>query len=157
MKPSPKPAAMDKSTQTDPPSSQQDPGQDRLLLSRQTHSLLLEDALPSGMSASDSSRAKLHRVRGVEEEDEMQEEDEERSGEQEKQLHWMSSVEEPIQQTTIGVLQREDFQDGSCSAEELNSVSASIRMSDQNLSSRSGPQCSIQEGVAKQLCVIPSS
>uniref|UniRef100_A0A671X5Q0 EMAP like 3 n=1 Tax=Sparus aurata TaxID=8175 RepID=A0A671X5Q0_SPAAU len=64
--------------------------------------------------------------------------DEEVGAEQEKELSWMSSVEEPIQPTTIRGLQREDFQDGSCSPEEPGSGSASVRTSEQNLISRSG-------------------
>uniref|UniRef100_A0A8C9ZHE1 EMAP like 3 n=1 Tax=Sander lucioperca TaxID=283035 RepID=A0A8C9ZHE1_SANLU len=82
------------------------------------------------------TRAKLHRVPGLEEEDEEHEENED-GGEPEKELSWTSSVEEPIQRTTIRGLQRDDCQDGSCSPEELGSASASVRTSDQNLSSRS--------------------
>uniref|UniRef100_A0A8C4H7K4 EMAP like 3 n=1 Tax=Dicentrarchus labrax TaxID=13489 RepID=A0A8C4H7K4_DICLA len=66
---------------------------------------------------------------------------------------WMSSVEEPIQPTTIRGLQREDFQDRSCSPEELGSGTTSVRTSDQNLSSRAGPLSPIQEGEKKPLCV----
>uniref|UniRef100_A0A8C4NPR5 EMAP like 3 n=1 Tax=Dicentrarchus labrax TaxID=13489 RepID=A0A8C4NPR5_DICLA len=88
---------------------------------RRVQSLQLEDALPQGEAKVEGTRAKLHRVPGLEEEDEEQEEDEEGGGEQEKELSWMSSVEEPIQPTTIRGLQREDFQDRSCSPEELGS------------------------------------
>uniref|UniRef100_A0A8C3GC84 EMAP like 3 n=1 Tax=Cyclopterus lumpus TaxID=8103 RepID=A0A8C3GC84_CYCLU len=78
--------------------------------------------------------------------------EDEGGGEQEKELSWTSSVEEPIRPTTIRCLQREDFQDGSCSSEQLGS--ASIRTSDSNLSSRSGPLSPIQEGEKKPLWSI---
>uniref|UniRef100_A0AAQ5YVY7 HELP domain-containing protein n=1 Tax=Amphiprion ocellaris TaxID=80972 RepID=A0AAQ5YVY7_AMPOC len=141
-----KPATLDRSTQTEPTLSVQDAGQDRLTLSRRVQSLHLEDALFPSEPLPEGTRAKLHRVPGMEEEDEEQEEDEEGGGEQEKELAWTSLVEEPIQPTTIRGLQREDFQDGSCSPEEPGSASVSLRTSDQNLSSRSGPLSTIQEG-----------
>ncbi|KAM8747140.1 echinoderm microtubule-associated protein-like 3 isoform 1-T1 [Acanthopagrus schlegelii] len=148
MKPSPRPATLDRSTQTEPTL----PGLDtqRVPLPRRVQSLQLEDALPPGEPVVEGTRGKLHRVPGLEE-DEEQEEDEEVGAEQEKELSWMSSVEEPIQPTTIRGLQREDFQDGSCSPEEPGSGSASVRTSEQNLISRSGPLSPIQEGEKKQL------
>ncbi|XP_078132485.1 echinoderm microtubule-associated protein-like 3 isoform X1 [Sander vitreus] len=146
----PRPATLDRSTQTEPILPGQDTGQDRAPLPRRVLSLQLEDALPPGKLEVEGTRAKLHRVPGLEEEDEEQEENEE-GGEPEKELSWTSSVEEPIQRTTIRGLQRDDCQDGSCSPEELGSASASVRTSDQNLSSRSGPLTPIQEGEKKQL------
>ncbi|XP_051284492.1 echinoderm microtubule-associated protein-like 3 isoform X1 [Dicentrarchus labrax] len=150
MKPRPRPATLDRSTQTEPTLPGQDTGQDRAP-PRRVQSLQLEDALPQGEAKVEGTRAKLHRVPGLEEEDEEQEEDEEGGGEQEKELSWMSSVEEPIQPTTIRGLQREDFQDRSCSPEELGSGTTSVRTSDQNLSSRAGPLSPIQEGEKKPL------
>lgn len=157
VKSSPRPATLDRSTQTEPTLSGQDTGQDRVPLPRQVQSLQLEDALPPGEPVVEGMRDKLHRIHGLEEEDEEQEEDEEGGGEQEKELSWMSSVEEPIQPTTIRGLQREDFQDGSCSPEEPSSGASSVRTSDQNLSSRSGTLSPIQEGGKKPLCVLPPS
>ncbi|KAM7377754.1 hypothetical protein PAMA_014176 [Pampus argenteus] len=139
--PSPRPATLDRSTQTEPTI----PGQDRVPPPRRAQSLHLEDALPPEQTMVEGTRAKLHRVPGMEEEDEEQDEDEEVQGEQEKDLSWTSSVEEPIQPTTIRGLQREDFQDGSCSPEDQSSASALVRTSEQNLSSRSGPLSPIQE------------
>lgn len=152
------PATVDKSTQTESTlpgqDSGQDSGQDRVPLHGRVQSLQLEDALVEGPSVSEGNRAKLHRVPGMEEEDEEPEEDEGGGrGEQEKELTWASSVEEPIQPTTIRGLQREDLQDGSCSPEEPGSASASFKSSDQNLSSRSGPLSPIHEK-EKALCVI---
>ncbi|XP_028284689.1 echinoderm microtubule-associated protein-like 3 isoform X2 [Parambassis ranga] len=125
-----RPATLDRSTQTEPSL------QDRVPLPKRIQSLHLEDALLPGNSMLEGTRAKLHRAPGMEEEDEEQEEDE-GVGEQET-----PSVEEPIQPTMVRSHQREDFQDGSCSPEETGS----FRNSDQNLSSRSGPLSSIQEG-----------
>lgn len=156
MQPIPKPTTTDRSTQTEPTLPGQDTGHDRVLLHRRVQSLQLEDALPPGQPVVEGTRGKLHRVPGLEEEDEEQEEDEE-GVEQEKDLSWMSSVEEPIQPTTIRGLQREDFQDGSCSPEEPGPGSPSVRSIDQNLSSRSGPLTTIQEGEKKPLCVFPPS
>ncbi|XP_045916242.1 echinoderm microtubule-associated protein-like 4 isoform X2 [Micropterus dolomieu] len=147
----PRPATLDRSTQTDPTLPGQDTGQERVPLPRRAQSLHLEDALPPGEPVVEGTRAKLHRVPGLEEEDEEHEEDEEGGGEQEKELSWTSLVEEPIQPTTVRGLQREDYQDGSCSPEEPGSASSSVRTSDQNLSSRSGPLSSILEGEKKQL------
>lgn len=147
------PATLDRSTQTEFTSPDQDAEQDRVPLHRRVQSLHLEDALLGGEHPPEPEevRAKLHRVPGMEEEDEEPEEDEGGGrGEHEKELTWMSSVEEPIQPTTIRGLQREDFLDGSCSPEEPGS--ASFRSSDQNLSSRSGPLSPIHEG-QKPLCV----
>lgn len=132
-----RPATLDRSTQTEPSL------QDRVPLPKRIQSLHLEDALLLGNSMLEGTRAKLHRTPGMEEEDEEQEEDE-GVGEQET-----LSVEEPIQPTMIRSHQREDSQDGSCSPEETGS----FRNSDQNLSSRSGPLSSIQEG-EKSLCVL---
>uniref|UniRef100_A0A8D3DY88 EMAP like 3 n=1 Tax=Scophthalmus maximus TaxID=52904 RepID=A0A8D3DY88_SCOMX len=102
----------------------------QLIAGRCVQSLNLEDALPPGQHVA-GTRAKLHRTPGMEEEDEEQEEDEE-GGEQEKELSRTSSLEEPIQPTTIRGIQREDYQDGSCSPEEVGSASASVRTSDHN-------------------------
>ncbi|XP_063756609.1 echinoderm microtubule-associated protein-like 3 isoform X2 [Eleginops maclovinus] len=147
MKQRPIAETLDRSTQTENPLPGQDSSQDRVPLHRRVQSLQLEDALPPGQPVVEGTRAKLHRVPGLEEEDEEQEEDEE-GGE----LSWTSSVEEPIITTTIRGLQREDFQDGSCSPEELGSPSASLRASEQNLSApRSGPLTAILEGEKKQL------
>uniref|UniRef100_A0A8C4H381 EMAP like 3 n=1 Tax=Dicentrarchus labrax TaxID=13489 RepID=A0A8C4H381_DICLA len=90
MKPRPRPATLDRSTQTEPTLPGQDTGQDRAP-PRRVQSLQLEDALPQGEAKVEGTRAKLHRVPGLEEEDEEQEEDEEGGGEQEKELSWMSS------------------------------------------------------------------
>uniref|UniRef100_A0A8D3A590 EMAP like 3 n=1 Tax=Scophthalmus maximus TaxID=52904 RepID=A0A8D3A590_SCOMX len=106
----------------------------QLIAGRCVQSLNLEDALPPGQHVA-GTRAKLHRTPGMEEEDEEQEEDEE-GGEQEKELSRTSSLEEPIQPTTIRGIQREDYQDGSCSPEEVGSASASVRTSDHNPRSR---------------------
>uniref|UniRef100_A0A671X581 EMAP like 3 n=1 Tax=Sparus aurata TaxID=8175 RepID=A0A671X581_SPAAU len=74
MKPSPRPATLDRSTQTEPTL----PGLDtqQVPLPRRVQSLQLEDALPPGEPAAEGTRGKLHRVPGLEE-DEEQEEDEE--------------------------------------------------------------------------------
>lgn len=148
------PATVDKSTQTESTPSGQDSAQDRVPLHGRVQSLQLEDALVEGPSVSEGNRAKLHRVPGMEEEDEEPEEDEGGGrGEQEKDLTWASSVEEPIQPTTIRGLQREDLLDGSCSPEDPGSASASFKSSDQNLSCRSGPLSPIHER-EKALCVV---
>ncbi|KAK5876199.1 hypothetical protein CesoFtcFv8_027194 [Champsocephalus esox] len=147
LKQRPRAATLDRWTQTEAPLPGQNTWQDRVPLHRRVQSLQLEDALPSGQPAVEGTRAKLHRVPGLEEEDEEQEEDEE-GGE----LSWTSSVEEPIQPTTIRGLQRDDFQDGSCSPEELGSPSGSLRTSEQNLSApRSAPLTPIHEGEKKKL------
>ncbi|GLD72166.1 echinoderm microtubule-associated protein-like 3 [Lates japonicus] len=132
------PATLERSIQTDPIPPEQDVGQDRVPLPTRAQSLNLEDALLPGQP-DEGTRAKLHRVPGMEE-DEERDEDEEGGGEQEKELSWTSSVEEPIQPTTIRGVQREDFQDGSCSPEDPGSASASVRTSDR------GPLAPIQEG-----------
>lgn len=142
----PRPATLDRSIQTDPIPPEQDVGQDRVPLPMHAQSLNLEDALLPGQPL-EGTRAKLHRIPGMEE-DEEQDEDEEGGGEQEKELSWTSSVEEPIQPTTIRGVQREDFQDGSCSPEDPGSASASVRTSDR------GPLAPIQEGQKAPLCVI---
>lgn len=152
MTPRPRPATQDRSTQTEPALPGQDTGQKRVPLPKRAESLQLEDAFPSGKPLVEGTLAKLHRVPGCEEED--KEEEEKGGGEQEKELSWTSSVEEPIQPTTIRCLQRDDCQDRSCSPEELASPSTSVRTSDSNLSSRSGPLSPIQEGEKKPLWVI---
>ncbi|XP_037335269.2 echinoderm microtubule-associated protein-like 3 [Pungitius pungitius] len=149
MTPRPGPATQDRSTQTEPALPGQDTGQKRVPLPRRVQSLQLEDALALGKPLVDGTRDKLHRVPGWEEEDE--EEEETGGGEPEKELSWTSSVEEPIQPTLIKGLQKEAHQDRSCSPEELGSPSASLRTSDSNLSSRSGPMSPIQEGEKKPL------
>lgn len=146
----PRPETLDRSTQTDPAPLGQDGGQERVPPPRRAQSLQLEDALPP----LEGARAKLHRVPGMEEDDEEQDEDEEPGGEQEKALSWTSSVEEPIQPTTIRDLQREDFQDRSCSPEDPGSASpCAVRTPDQNMSPRSGPLAPIQEVEKTALCV----
>ncbi|XP_074480612.1 echinoderm microtubule-associated protein-like 2 isoform X1 [Sebastes fasciatus] len=147
MMPRPRPATLDRSTQTEPTLPGKDTGQERIPLPRRVQSLQLEDALLPGEHVAEGTRGKLHRVPGLEEEDE--EEDEEGGGEQGKVLSRTSSVEEPIQPTTIRGLQREDFRDGSgsCSPEELGSPSASVP----SLSLRSGPLTAILEGEKKLL------
>uniref|UniRef100_A0A7N8XT70 EMAP like 3 n=1 Tax=Mastacembelus armatus TaxID=205130 RepID=A0A7N8XT70_9TELE len=151
MEPRTKPATLDRSTQTESTLIGQGSGQDRVPLPRRVQSLHLEDALLSGQSVQ-GIRAKLYRIPGMEEEE--QEEDEEGRGEQEKDLGWTPSVEEPIQPTTIRSLQKEDFQDRSCSPEETCAALASVRTSDQNLSPRYGPLARIQEGEKTALWVI---
>lgn len=127
--------SLDKSTQTEPT---------MLKVSRRIHSLHLEDGLPPGHDVDEGTRGKLHRIPGMEEEEEEDRPDEEVGGEQEKETSWVSSVEEPIQPTSVKYLQREEFPERSCSPDEPGS--------DQNLSSRSGPLSPIQEG-ARTLCV----
>lgn len=146
----PRPATLDRSTQTEPMLPGQDAGQDRAPPPRRAQSLHLEDALPSEPPV-EETRAKLHCVPGMEEEDE---EDEEGGGEQEKELNWTSSVEEHIQPTTIKGLQKEEFQDRSCSPDESGPASTSVKTSDQNISSRNGPLSPIHEGEKTALCVI---
>ncbi|KAK5621436.1 Echinoderm microtubule-associated protein-like 3 [Crenichthys baileyi] len=128
--------SLDKSTQTEPT---------MFSLSGGVQSLQLTDPLPPGQLALDGTRGKLHRIPGMEEEEEEDRVDEEARRDQEKEMSWASSVEEHIQPTTVRCLQREEFQDGSCSPDEPRSASASPG-SDQNLSSRSGPLSPIQEG-----------
>ncbi|KAM9836934.1 echinoderm microtubule-associated protein-like 3 isoform 2-T2 [Aulostomus maculatus] len=147
--PRPRPATVDRSTQTELPQTGQDLGPDKVPLPRCVQSLQLEDALPPGKPVGDGNRAKLHRIPGMEEDDEEPEDDEETGGEQEKELSWASSVEEPIQPTNIRSLLREDFQDGQCSPEE--SSLALLRPTDQNTSSRPSPLSPIQEGEKQPL------
>lgn len=132
---------MDKSTQTEPT---------MFSLSRHIQSLQLEDALPPGQLVVEGTRGKLHRIPGMEQEEEDQV-DEEVGGDQEKEMSRTSSVEEPIQPATVKCLQRQEFQDRSGSPDEPGSATGSLG-SDQNLSSRSGPLTPIQEG-EKMLCV----
>ncbi|CAN9509779.1 unnamed protein product [Ophioblennius macclurei] len=135
----PRPATLDRFTQTEPALPGLDTGQDRVPLHRRVLSLQLEDALPPSPSASNETHAKLHRVPGMEDEDEEPEEDEEGGGDQEKELAWASSVEEPIQRSSVRGLQREDFQDGSYSPEEPSSASASPKNSEHIPGTRSTP------------------
>ncbi|KAM9426190.1 echinoderm microtubule-associated protein-like 3 isoform 2-T2 [Pholidichthys leucotaenia] len=143
-----RPATVDRSTQTEPTLPVQDTGHNRVPLPRHVQSLHLEDALleEGHPPAIEGTRAKLHRVPGMEEEEEELEENEGGEGEEEKEPTWASSMEEPIQPSTIRGLQKEDFQDGSCSPAEPGSASAILRSSDQNAISRSGPLSPIQEG-----------
>uniref|UniRef100_A0A3Q2TVD2 EMAP like 3 n=1 Tax=Fundulus heteroclitus TaxID=8078 RepID=A0A3Q2TVD2_FUNHE len=127
--------SLDKSTQTEPA---------MFSVSSHVRSLHLQEALPPGQPMVDGTRGKLHRIPGMEEEEEDQL-DEEVGGDQEKETSWASSVEEPIQPSTVRCLQRDDFQDRSLSPDEPGSASASLG-SDPNLSCRSGPLSSIQEG-----------
>lgn len=154
-KSSPRPATLDRSTQTEPTPPVQDTGKDSFPLPRQIQSLQLEDALPPREPPVEGTRAVLHGIPGLEEEDEEQEEHVDGGVEQEKDMSWISPVEEPIQPTMVRGLQREDFQDGSCSPEEPSSGLSSVRSSDQNISSRSGHLSPIQEGPKKTLCVLP--
>ncbi|XP_068163733.1 echinoderm microtubule-associated protein-like 3 isoform X1 [Antennarius striatus] len=151
VKSSPKPATMDQSTQTEPSASGQATGQDKVHVFRQTHSLQLEDALPPRKPVVDGTRAKLYRVPGLEEEDEVQEEDEEGRGKQEKEINWMTSVEAPCQSAVVAGLQREDLQDGRCSPEEMGCGSSPGRTSDRNVISRAATLGPIQEGETKSL------
>lgn len=139
-----KPTTVDTSTQTEPTVLLQDAEQNRVQLLVQ-QSLQLEDALCPGV---EETRAKLHRVSGIEEEEQDQEGG---GGDQHKEGTWTSSVEEPIEPSTIRCLQREDCQDGGSSLDD----SGSLRGSNQSLSSRSGPLPPIQEG-QKTLCVSVS-
>uniref|UniRef100_A0A674DX99 EMAP like 3 n=1 Tax=Salmo trutta TaxID=8032 RepID=A0A674DX99_SALTR len=96
------------------------------------------------------SRAKLHRIQGLEEDEEV---------EKEKDLSRASSVEEPIHPTTIRSLQREDLQDPNGSTESLSSarqtpISGSpAPPKDLPPSPRSGPLSTILEGQNKPLCM----
>lgn len=131
-----RPPSTDKSTQTEPT---------MFSLSRRVQSLQLEDALPPGQLLVEGSRGKLHRIPGMEEEEVEDQADEEVGGDQEKEMSWTSSVEEPIQPATVKCLQRQEFQDRSGSPDEPGSATGSLG-SDQNLISRSGPLSPIQEG-----------
>uniref|UniRef100_A0A674DV67 EMAP like 3 n=1 Tax=Salmo trutta TaxID=8032 RepID=A0A674DV67_SALTR len=125
-----------------------------LALTSDIQSLSLEDALPKGISLTEGSRAKLHRIQGLEEDEEV---------EKEKDLSRASSVEEPIHPTTIRSLQREDLQDPNGSTESLSSarqtpISGSpAPPKDLPPSPRSGPLSTILEGQNKPLCVIVCS
>ncbi|XP_037530859.1 echinoderm microtubule-associated protein-like 3, partial [Nematolebias whitei] len=131
---------VDMSTQTEPTVLLQDAEQNRVPLARQAQSLQLEDALCPGV---EETRAKLHRVPGIEEEERDQEEG---GGDQQTEGTWTSSVEEPIEPSTIRCLQREDFQDGGSFLDNSGSAPGSLRGSDPSLNSRSGPLSPIQEG-----------
>lgn len=152
-----KPPTYDRATQTELTPLGQDQVLDRvpLALTSDIQSLSLEDALPKGISLTEGSWAKLHRIQGLEEEDE--------EVEKEKDLSRASSVEEPIHPTTIRSLQREDLQDPNGSTESLSSarqtpISGSpAPPKDLPPSPRSGPLSTILEGQNKPLCVIVSS
>lgn len=152
-----RPATADRWTQTDSDFSGAVTWQDRLSFPTEIRGLQLEDMLPTPEPVVGGTRAKLHRTPGLEEEDELGGE------EQEKELSWASSIEKPIEPTTIGDLQRADLhrgdpQSGTCSPDECGSDSASVRgsVAENPSSSRSGPLAPIQEGESKQLCVGPS-
>uniref|UniRef100_A0A8C7LU87 EMAP like 3 n=1 Tax=Oncorhynchus mykiss TaxID=8022 RepID=A0A8C7LU87_ONCMY len=146
----------DRATQTELTPLGQDQGLDGvpLALTSDIQSLSLEDALPKGISLTEGSQAKLHRIQGLEEDDE--------EVEKEKDLSRTSSVEEPIHPTTIRSLQREDLQDPNGSTESLSSarqtpISGSpVPPKDLPPSPRSGPLSTILEGQNKPLCVIVS-
>uniref|UniRef100_A0A8C6VXH9 EMAP like 3 n=1 Tax=Nothobranchius furzeri TaxID=105023 RepID=A0A8C6VXH9_NOTFU len=143
-----RPATLDKSTQTQTAMLFEDGEPDKVLLSREVQDLHLEDALPPGQPVLEEVQAKLRHDPGVEDE----KEDEKHSRHEDKDPTWTSSVEETIQPTTVRCLQREDSRDGSCSPEGPSSAPASLKGSDQNLSSRAGPLSIIQER-QKTLCV----
>lgn len=162
-----KPATADQWTQTDSDFSGPVTWQDRPSFPTEIRGLQLEDMLPTPEPPVEGTRAKLLRTPGLEEEDELGGE------EQEKELSWASSIEKPIEPTTIGELHRGDLhrgdlqrgelhrgdsQSGTCSPDECGSDSASVRSSvaENPSSSRSGPLAPIQEGETKQLCVGPS-
>ncbi|KAF7207349.1 transcript variant X2 [Nothobranchius furzeri] len=136
-----RPATLDKSTQTQTAMLFEDGEPDKVLLSREVQDLHLEDALPPGQPVLEEVQAKLRHDPGVEDE----KEDEKHSRHEDKDPTWTSSVEETIQPTTVRCLQREDSRDGSCSPEGPSSAPASLKGSDQNLSSRAGPLSIIQE------------
>lgn len=152
-----KPATADRWTQTDSDFSGPVTWQNRLSFSTEIRGLQLEDMLPSPEPVAEGTRAKLHRTPGLEEEDDLGGE------EQEKEQSWASSIEKPIEPTTIGDfnrgdLRRGDSQGGTCSPDESGSDLASVRSSvaENPSSSRCGPLPPIQEGETKQLCVGPS-
>lgn len=144
-----KPTTADSSTQTEPTFLLQDVEQNKVQLSRPAQRLQLEDALPPSV---EGTRVKLHRVPGIEEE---QDEEEEGGGDPPKERTWVSSVEEPIQPSSVRSLQRQDFQDRSSSMDGPGSAPASLKGSDPSLNLRSGPLSPIQEG-EKTLCVSSS-
>ncbi|XP_054609152.1 echinoderm microtubule-associated protein-like 3 isoform X1 [Dunckerocampus dactyliophorus] len=139
----PRPATVDRSSQTEAIKTGLDGGQGRVSLSGRVQSLHLEDALLPHVSVAEGTRAKLNRVPGMEVDEEDMEDDEEEGGvgEQDKELSWISTVEEPIQATTIISLQ-----DGRRSPEDADFLPASSRPSDQNSGPSSSPLSPIQEG-----------
>ncbi|XP_072315121.1 echinoderm microtubule-associated protein-like 2 [Eucyclogobius newberryi] len=146
------PPTQDRSTQTVLTLSGLETAQTRpmLDLSRGLCSLRLEDALlhvDTSLSV-ESSRGKLHRVSGIDDEVEEAEEDEGLGG-QDKDPGWSSSLEEPIQPTSIRSLQREDYLDRSSSPDEQSPTSTLGRSSDQNPRSTALPP--ILEGDKKPL------
>lgn len=146
-----KPATEDRWTQTDLDFSGPVTWQGRVPLSNEIRGLQLEDMLPTPEPVAEGTRAKLHRTPGLEVEDDLGGE------EQEKELSWPSSIEKPIEPTTIGDLHRGDSPSGTCSPDEFGLDSASVRSSvaENPSSSRCGPLAPIQEGEIKQLCVGP--
>ncbi|KAM6949384.1 echinoderm microtubule-associated protein-like 3 [Aplochiton taeniatus] len=146
----PRPTSHDRCTQTEPPSLGQATGQDRvpLTLTRVAQSLCLEDAIPAGQPVVEGNRAKLHRVQGLEDDEE----------EEEKELTWASSmVEEPIRPTTLRGLQKVDLQDPTGSPEDQGSAPhtpASVSPAppkDHTPIPRAGPLSSLLEGEKKTL------
>ncbi|XP_055084870.1 echinoderm microtubule-associated protein-like 4 [Periophthalmus magnuspinnatus] len=142
------PSTQDKFTQTEFPLPELETPQTRpmLDLSWGIRSLHLEDGLPHADTneSVESSRAKLHRVAGIDEEEE------DGGGEgQDKELGWSSAIEEPIQPTNIRSLQREDYLDCSSSPDEQSPTSTLGRSPDQN--QRSAPLSPILEGDKKAL------
>uniref|UniRef100_A0A3B3ZKW6 Uncharacterized protein n=1 Tax=Periophthalmus magnuspinnatus TaxID=409849 RepID=A0A3B3ZKW6_9GOBI len=140
------PSTQDKFTQTEFPLPELETPQTRpmLDLSWGIRSLHLEDGLPHADTneSVESSRAKLHRVAGIDEEEE------DGGGEgQDKELGWSSAIEEPIQPTNIRSLQREDYLDCSSSPDEQSPTSTLGRSPDQN--QRSAPLSPILEGDKK--------
>lgn len=144
-----RPATADRWTQTDSDFSGAVTCQDRLSFPAEIRGLQLEDMLPE--PGTEGTCAKLCSTPGLEEEDELGGED------QEKDLSWPSSIEKPIEPTAIGDLHRWAPQSGSCSRDDSCSDSASgrISMPETPSSPRCGPLTPILEGEAKQLCVGP--
>lgn len=143
-----KPATADRSTQTDSNFSGAATWQDSVCFPSEIRGLQLEDMLPNPEPVVEGTRAKLHRTPGLEEDDELG------GGEQEKELNWASSIEKPIQPTTVAGLLRGDFQSGMCSLDEPGSDSVRSSVAENPSSSRCGPLPPIQEGETKQLCVV---
>ncbi|XP_077357414.1 echinoderm microtubule-associated protein-like 3 isoform X2 [Festucalex cinctus] len=92
-----RPATADRSTQTEASDPEPNAMHGRAVLTGRAQSLHLEDALPH--------RAKLHRTSSVEEDDEDLEDNDDEASEQEKDLSWIASVEEPIQASAVVGLQ----------------------------------------------------
>nr|XP_061815990.1 echinoderm microtubule-associated protein-like 3 isoform X1 [Nerophis lumbriciformis] len=140
----PRPASVDRCTQTEASSTELGGGQKRKFLSRQMQSLHLEDALQPGVS--EEMRARQHRA-PVMEDDELEDDEDERGvGEQDKDLSSISSVEEPIRATTIISLQ-----DGHAGPAGADFPPALHRRSDQNSGPSSSPLSPIREEQKKPL------